>query len=273
MTTIVLGAQWGDEGKGKLIDILSASADLCARCQGGNNAGHTIVAGGVRYDFHMLPSGLLHAHSMNLLGSGVVVHVPSFFGELDELARKGALRRDNNRDDNDRDNRANDADAAAAARIRISDRAHVVFDLHQLVDGLEEVALGTGLLGTTKKGIGPAYSSKASRSGVRVAEVFDEAVFERRLRALADGYRRRYGELLQYDVEDEIARFKVCGKCLPPSFPRGIHFFFSSLFLPKKKKPASRLFLLRRRRRREKIGKGGEMGYFYCYYYFLVPGF
>lgn len=188
MTTIVLGAQWGDEGKGKLIDILCREADLCARCQGGNNAGHTIVANGTTYDFHILPSGLMSERCMNLIGSGVVVHVPSFFAELEQLARKGLKTQ---------------------GRIVISDRAHVVFDLHQLVDGLEEVELGAAQIGTTKKGIGPAYSTKASRSGVRMADVFDEAVFERRLRALAEGYRKRYGDLLKYDVEEEIMRFKV----------------------------------------------------------------
>ena len=198
MATIVIGAQWGDEGKGKLVDILCADTQLCARCQGGNNAGHTIVAGGTTYDFHILPSGLVNPACMNLIGSGVVVHVPSFFDELRQLQQKGL---------------------STDGRIFISDRAHVVFDLHQLVDGLEEVELGKGSIGTTRKGIGPAYSTKASRSGVRMAEVFDEAVFEKKLRALADGFRRRFGDLLKYDVEDELERFKVGverEECRPP---------------------------------------------------------
>ncbi|KAI9811942.1 MAG: hypothetical protein M1826_003014 [Phylliscum demangeonii] len=187
-TTVVLGAQWGDEGKGKLVDILSADATLCARCQGGDNAGHTIVANGIVYDFHILPSGLMNAHCMNVIGSGVVVHVPTFFAELQALQQKGL---------------------DTTGRIVISDRAHVVFDLHRLVDGLEEVELGTANLGTTKKGIGPAYACKAARSGVRLAEVFDVDTFEGRLRRLAHGYRKRYGELLKaYDVEDEIKRFE-----------------------------------------------------------------
>ena len=189
-TTVVLGAQWGDEGKGKLIDALSGSADLCARCAGGNNAGHTIVANGTTYDFHLLPSGLINRRCTNLIGSGVVVHIPSFFAELDALATKGI-------DD-------------TAGRIFISDRAHVVLDLHQVIDGLEEKRLGKGSLGTTKKGIGPAYSCKASRTGIRIGDIFDEDVFERRVRCLAEGYQRRYGsDLGDYKVEEEIDRFKV----------------------------------------------------------------
>ena len=188
MATIVLGAQWGDEGKGKLVDVLCSTTQLCARCQGGNNAGHTIVANGVTYDFHILPSGLVNPQCVNLIGSGVVVHVPSFFSELASLQAKGL---------------------STDGRIFISDRAHVVFDLHQLVDGLEEVELGKSNIGTTRKGIGPCYSTKASRSGVRMAELFDAPLMERKLRTLADGYRKRFGALLDgYDVEEEITRFK-----------------------------------------------------------------
>ena len=94
-------------------------------------------------------------------------------------------------------------------RIFISDRAHVVFDLHQLVDGLEEVELGGKSIGTTRRGIGPSYSTKATRSGIRIAEIFNEKAFEERLRELARGYQRRYGDLLKYDVEEEISRYKV----------------------------------------------------------------
>lgn len=95
------------------------------------------------------------------------------------------------------------------SRILISDRAHIVFDLHQLVDGLEEVELGGKSIGTTRKGIGPAYSTKAARSGIRICEVFNETLFNQRLRELAAGYKKRYGDLLKYDVEEEISRFNV----------------------------------------------------------------
>ncbi|OSS46358.1 hypothetical protein B5807_08394 [Epicoccum nigrum] len=186
-TTVVLGAQWGDEGKGKLADILANESQLCCRAQGGNNAGHTIVANGVTYDFHILPSGLVNPNCVNVVGSGCVVHVPSFFKELEALDKHGLDTTD---------------------RIYISDRAHVVFDVHQLVDGLEEVELGGGNIGTTRKGIGPAYSSKMTRSGLRMCDLFDEEVFEKKLRRVVDGYKKRFGDLLKYDVEEEIAKYK-----------------------------------------------------------------
>ncbi|KAI6354156.1 hypothetical protein MCOR25_008734 [Pyricularia grisea] len=195
MATIILGSQWGDEGKGKLTDILCPSAEICARSAGGHNAGHSIVAQGVSYDFHLLPSGLVNPKCMNLIGSGVVFHVPSFFSELEKLEAKGLT--------------------GVRDRIFVSDRCQVNFDLHAAVDGLEEVELGERKIGTTGRGIGPSYSTKASRSGVRISEVFDEAVFERKLRQLADGYRKRFGDLLKYDVEEEIARFKEYRKLLP----------------------------------------------------------
>ncbi|KAI4086575.1 MAG: hypothetical protein LQ344_007438 [Seirophora lacunosa] len=181
MATVVLGAQWGDEGKGKLTDILCANTSLCARAQGGNNAGH-----------------------------GCVVHIPSFFKELEDLERKGLDTKE---------------------RIFLSDRAHVVFDLHLLIDGLEEGELteaaekehlnngqlaaaknssGSGAIGTTKKGIGPAYSAKHARSGVRVHQIFNKDEFNKRLRVLTKGAQQRYGQALQgYYVEEEISRFDV----------------------------------------------------------------
>ncbi|TVY82458.1 Adenylosuccinate synthetase [Lachnellula suecica] len=199
-TTIVLGAQWGDEGKGKLVDILCPTVKFCARGQGGNNAGHTIVVGSgadkITYDFHLLPSGLVNPECINLIGSGVVVHVPAFFKELKDLEAKGLN--------------------TARERVYISDRCHVVFDLHQKVDGLSELELKGGKIGTTGKGIGPAYSTKASRSGIRISEIFDEKVLEDKLREMTRGYKLRYGDLLDYDVEEEISRFKQYRKDLQP---------------------------------------------------------
>ncbi|TVY51030.1 Adenylosuccinate synthetase [Lachnellula cervina] len=196
MATVVLGAQWGDEGKGKLVDILcQKDITLCARAQGGNNAGHTIKIGSTTYDFHLLPSGLINPVCMNLIGPGVVVNIKAFFKELEDLETKGLQ--------NVRD------------RILISDRCHIVLDLHQLVDGLEEVELGKKSIGTTKMGIGPAYSTKASRSGIRISEVFNEPLFEAKIRELARGAHKRWGDLLKYDVEEEITRFKGYRENLP----------------------------------------------------------
>lgn len=141
MATIILGSQWGDEGKGKLTDILCPKAQICARAAGGHNAGHSIVANGVSYSFHLLPSGLINPMCINLIGSGVVFHAPSFFKELAELEAKGL--------------------EGCRQRIYVSDRCQVNFDLHAAVDGLEEVELGALAIGTTRRGIGPSYSTKA----------------------------------------------------------------------------------------------------------------
>lgn len=130
-----------------------------------------------------------------MCGTGVVVHVPSFFKELEDLKQKGL---------------------DTEGRIFVSDRAHVVFDLHQLVDGLEEQELGKGAVGTTKMGIGPCYSTKSARSGVRISEIFDKETLDRKLRTLAHGFQKRYGELLRYDVEQEIARFDGYRTALQP---------------------------------------------------------
>ncbi|KAJ3528966.1 hypothetical protein NM208_g9968 [Fusarium decemcellulare] len=186
--TVILGSQWGDEGKGKLTDILATNTQLCARAAGGHNAGHTIVTQGVSYSFHLLPSGLINPNCTNLIGSGVVFHVPSFFRELKELDEKGLPQ--------------------VYDRILVSDRVHINLDLHLAVDGLEEVELGEHKIGTTGRGIGPCYSTKAARSGIRLAEVFNTELFESKLRRLASGFAKRYGDLLRYDVEDEIARFR-----------------------------------------------------------------
>lgn len=193
--TVVLGAQWGDEGKGKLVDILAQEADICARCQGGNNAGHTIVVGDKKYDFHLLPSGLVNPKCVSVIGNGVVAHLPALFEELEKLKNNGL---------------------DCADRLVISDRAHLVFDLHQIVDGLKERELGRGSIGTTKKGIGPAYSSKASRSGVRVHHLLNDfADFEARFRKAVSTRKLRYGDF-EYDVDAEIERYKVLAERLRP---------------------------------------------------------
>ncbi|KAJ2776503.1 Adenylosuccinate synthase [Coemansia javaensis] len=192
--SVVLGSQWGDEGKGKLVDILAQDIDVCVRCQGGNNAGHTIVVDGVKYAFHMLPSGLVNLKCVSVVGSGVVVHVPSFFAELEALEAQGL---------------------DCTGRLFVSDRCHLVFDFHQIVDGLKEGELGRGSIGTTRKGIGPAYSSKASRSGIRVHHLFHPAEFEQRLRTIVDARRRRYGSF-DYDVEAELARYRELAERLRP---------------------------------------------------------
>ncbi|KAK7420620.1 Adenylosuccinate synthase [Neonectria magnoliae] len=187
--TVVMGSQFGDEGKGKLTDVLAPKAQLCARAAGGNNAGHKIVANGVSYSFHLLPSGLINPLCINLIGADVVFYAPSFFKELQELEDKGLK--------------------GVRDKILVSDRCHIVLDLHVAVDGLEEVELGARQIGTTRRGIGPTYSCKHARNGIRLAEMFNPELFERKLRQLEQGYRKRFGDLLVYDMDDELKRFET----------------------------------------------------------------
>jgi adenylosuccinate synthase len=184
---IVLGAQWGDEGKGKLVDLLSQDYDVCARVAGGSNAGHTIVVEGKKYKFHLLPSGILNPNAVCVIGNGVVVHLPSFLNELDALELSGV---------------------ECGGRVKISDRAHIVFDFHQDVDGTQEAGLGRHKIGTTKKGIGPAYASKISRNGLRVGDLQNWEYFEQRFRALCESHQRAFGENLEINVEEQLAYYK-----------------------------------------------------------------
>mmetsp|Transcript_23659 Transcript_23659/g.36538 ORF Transcript_23659/g.36538 Transcript_23659/m.36538 type:complete len:523 (-) Transcript_23659:120-1688(-) len=183
---VVLGAQWGDEGKGKLVDMLSQEYDVCARVAGGSNAGHTIVANGVKYKFHLLPSGILNPNAQCVIGNGVVIHLPAFLNELDALGEKGI---------------------SYDGRIKISDRAHIVFDFHQTVDGKMEAKLGRHKIGTTKKGIGPSYASKIQRNGIRVGDLQNWEHFERRFRNLCDHHERAFPGL-KIDVEEQLEYYK-----------------------------------------------------------------
>ena len=219
MCDVVLGSQWGDEGKGKLVDILCEDIDVCARCQGGNNAGHTIVVGDIKYDFHMLPSGLVNPKCMNLLGSGVVMHVPSLFEELENLEKKGLQYR---------------------GSLFVSSRAHLVFDFHQRTDKLKEAELSTTKksIGTTGKGIGPAYSTKASRSGLRVHHLTSQEPgawedFKVRYRRLVESRYKRYGQF-SYDAEEELARYEKYRELLRPFVVDSIDFMQEAIAAKKK---------------------------------------
>jgi adenylosuccinate synthase len=185
---VVLGAQWGDEGKGKLVDMLSQQYDVCARVAGGSNAGHTIVVDNVKYKFHLLPSGVLNPAAVCVIGNGVVVHLPSFLQELDRLADTGVKYQ---------------------GRVFLSDRAHIVLDLHQTVDGVQEDVLGRHKIGTTKKGIGPAYASKISRNGIRIGDLTgDWEHFDRRFRALVASIEAAHAGKVTVDVEAELEYYR-----------------------------------------------------------------
>ena len=152
----IIGSQWGDEGKGKLTDILAQKYDICARFNGGDNAGHTIVAEGKKYAFHLLPSGMLNQKTVNVIGNGVVVNLLSLKKELSSLDKSGVDYK---------------------GRLIVSDRAHLTFATHIEADVQQETDSGDKMIGTTKKGIGPTYASKARRTGLRVSDLNDWDTF------------------------------------------------------------------------------------------------
>lgn len=188
----VLGAQWGDEGKGKLVDILSAKVDICARFNGGANAGHTLVVEGRKYAFHLLPCGIIHHTCKNFIGNGVVLHIPAFLKELEQLKDtpfEGAL-----------------------ARLFICSRASLLFDLHMMIDGLLEERRSHKAIGTTKRGIGPCYSTKMLRNGLRVGDLlhFDDE-FVPKFKDLLHWAQASYpesNELKEYPLEAELDRYR-----------------------------------------------------------------
>ncbi|KAL1460956.1 hypothetical protein WDU94_012890 [Cyamophila willieti] len=207
--TVVLGAQWGDEGKGKVVDMLAGGADLVCRCQGGNNAGHTVVVDDTEYDFHLVPSGIINPKAKSIIGNGVVVHLPGLFDELKKNENKGLT--------------------GWKDRLLISDRAHLVFDLHQQVDGLQEAEKGKKSLGTTKKGIGPAYSSKATRNGIRIADLLgDFNVFIEKYQALIDSHRRMFPKLA-VDMDEELKRYKEYAEQVRPLVVETVSYLHTAL--------------------------------------------
>jgi adenylosuccinate synthase len=158
-SSCVVGVQWGDEGKGKIVDILSQKADLVVRFQGGGNAGHTVVVNGEKHVLHLIPSGILHK-SICVIANGVVVDLIQLLEEMEEIKRRGIK---------------------VDGRIFLSDRAHVVMPYHKFLDKHSEGASGTGKIGTTQRGIGPCYADKAARKGIRVADLYNEEFFKERV--------------------------------------------------------------------------------------------
>ncbi|XP_014204064.1 adenylosuccinate synthetase [Copidosoma floridanum] len=212
--TVVLGAQWGDEGKGKVVDMLATEADLVCRCQGGSNAGHTVVVEGAEYHFHLLPSGIINPRCKSIIGNGVVIHLPGLFDELEENEAQGL------REWKD--------------RLIISDRAHIVFDFHQQVDQLQEIEKGKGSLGTTKKGIGPAYASKAARTGIRIGDlVGDFDKFSEKFVTLVASHQKIFPSL-KVDVENELKRYKGYAERIRPLVKETVHYLHNAVKKGKK---------------------------------------
>lgn len=160
---VIIGAQWGDEGKAKMVDVLTERVDIVARYQGGANAGHTVVTGGKKFVFHQIPSGILHPHKICVIGNGVVLDPLALLGEIASLVKEGV---------------------SLKGRLFISDRAHLILPVHRLLDGAAEKQKGQTKIGTTNRGIGPAYMDKMARVGLRVCDFFEPAEFRRKAEAM-----------------------------------------------------------------------------------------
>ena len=195
----LFGAQWGDEGKGKIIDGLAREADFVVRYQGGANAGHTVVVGGEKYVLHLVPSGILHPGKVNVIGNGVAVDPLVLLQEIDDLAARGVR--------------------VSPDGLRVSAAAHVIFEHHRRLDDLAERWRGAGRIGTTGRGIGPCYADKAARTGLRVGDLVDPEHFRVRLQAsLVEKnavLEQVYGER-PFDLDAVIERYAAVGARLAP---------------------------------------------------------
>ena len=196
---IVLGAQWGDEGKGKMTDYLAEDADVVVRFQGGNNAGHTVVVGDKEYKLHLIPSGILYDDKLNVIGNGVVLDPKALFEEIDYLEGVGVK--------------------VTPEKLIISDRAQLIMPYHKVLDRLKEKARGKNDIGTTGKGIGPCYTDKFERCGIRVCDLMHPEVFAEKLKEnieMKNAYITKVlgGEALDYnEILNEYLEF---GKRLKP---------------------------------------------------------
>lgn len=160
---IVVGTQWGDEGKGRIVDLLARQADIVARFNGGDNAGHTVTVEELTFKLHLIPSGVVHAHTRGVMGSGMVVNPATFFAEMEALRAAGV--------------------SIGPERLQISFAAHLITPAHRALDRAQEQARGSGQIGTTGRGIGPAYTDRAARRGLRLQDVLDRAAFHEKLLA------------------------------------------------------------------------------------------
>ncbi len=201
--TIVLGMQWGDEGKGKIVDLLTSAFDVVVRFQGGNNAGHTVKFGDRHFALHLIPSGILRPETPCLLGNGMVIDPESLFEEMEGLAAM---------------------DIDVGERLRVSDRAHVLLPLHRAVDQAREEASGKAKIGTTSRGIGPCYESKAARFGVRMADLVSPRL-EARLERLLQRYEPELRDLGWEEIptlESLVTACRAWGERLQPHLADGV---------------------------------------------------
>jgi adenylosuccinate synthase len=213
---VVVGAQWGDEGKGKVVDLLTEHAQVVVRFQGGNNAGHTLVVGGQKTVLHLIPSGILHPGKTCVIGNGVVVDPAVLVGEIDALKTRGFLKDD--------------------SHLLISDNAHVIFPWHKLLDTFREKARGGSAIGTTGRGIGPAYEDKVARRGIRVRDLLQSARLQKRIQErlpeaveeLRELCRQANEPVPELDAAKLVSDYSALGERLRP------HVGDASLFLAEK---------------------------------------
>jgi adenylosuccinate synthase len=195
---VVVGGQWGDEGKGKVVDLISPAFDLVARYQGGHNAGHTVKFEDRHFALRLIPSGICRPGVLNLIGNGLVIDPRALLTEMDSLVKAGV---------------------PVDGHLRVSDRAHVILPTHALMDGAREKALGSAGIGTTSRGIGPTYETKAARTGVRMADLIDPDRFVRAVRPLLSYHSdalRYFFQVEAPNVEETIAEYVECGRRLAP---------------------------------------------------------
>ena len=189
---VIVGAQWGDEGKGKVVDLLAEQADLVIRFQGGNNAGHTIVREGETFKFHLIPSGILYPGKLCAIGNGVVVDPVVLTAEIDELRRRRVDLRG----------------------LRVSANAHLIMPYHKLLDQEGEAKLGKLQIGTTRRGIGPCYADKAARLGIRMQDLLDEGILRKKIYAAMEPKRlmlRPYAKLPELDLHTMTEEYRTHG--------------------------------------------------------------
>jgi adenylosuccinate synthase len=198
-TLVVVGTQWGDEGKGKIVDLLTSRADVVVRFQGGSNAGHTLKVGGEQVIVHLIPSGILHADTLNIIANGMVVDPAVVLEEKEALRRKGYFLNDQ--------------------QLIISDRAHTIMPYHKIIDQCREELLGKAKIGTTGRGIGPAYEDKASRMGIRLGDILrPESLHQRVSAALEEKnfiIENRFKKP-RLDVDEIVNQYLEYGKSLAP---------------------------------------------------------
>ncbi|UCH89699.1 MAG: adenylosuccinate synthase [Thermoplasmata archaeon] len=190
---VIIGTQWGDEGKGKITDYYAERADFVVRFQGGNNAGHTIKIGEEVYKFHLLPSGVVRADKHVVIGNGLVVDPKVLLKEISELKVR----------------------VPESAKLSISDRANVILPYHLILDGLQEQSKGSAKIGTTGRGIGPCYMTKVARTGIRIGEFIDETTFREKLEQILPGIQKSYEALSpdapKLDIEEIVSEYSAYG--------------------------------------------------------------